>query len=138
MSGYLMNFSIYTLAMVGVIFVALFVFKGVMTGKGFSKKSDFLNIEETISLSPRKSLHVIRAGGERFLVAADIDRTALIAKLGENPSSAQTPRIDKSVELDALYGSDSLEDFASVIDFKKGRSDNKAPMMRELARKLEF
>ena len=136
MTGYLVNFSIYTLAMVGVIFAALFIFKGVMTGRGFSKKSEFLHVEDTINLSPRKSVYVIRAGGERFLIAADIDRTALLAKLDEKAPSKPS-RLDKSTELDTLWGPESVEDFASVIDFKKGGT-SKSPMMRELARKLEF
>lgn len=139
MTGYLLNFSIYTLAMVGVIFAALFVFKGVMTGRGFSKKSEFLNIQEVMNLSPRKTLYVIKAGEERFLIASDVDKTSLISKLDPN-GLKQPSREDKSSELDTLYGPDSLEEFASVIDFKKGRttSRDKGPLMRELARKLEF
>jgi len=136
MTGYLVNFSIYTLAMVGIIFAALFVFKGVMTGRGFSKKSEFLNIQEVMNLTPRKTLYVIRAGEERFLLASDVDKTSLIAKL--DPSGVvNLGREDKSSDLDTLYGPDSLEEFASVIDFKKGRT-SKGPLMRELARKLEF
>lgn len=132
MAGYILNFSVYTLAMVGVIFAALFVFKGVMSGRGFSGKSDFLGVEDTMSLSPRKRMYVVRAGAEKFLIAADLDKTTLIAKLQSQAAYAS----DKSRELDTLYGSENLEDFASVIDIK--RKGGRGPMMREIARKLEF
>lgn len=79
MSGYLINFIVYTAAMVGIIFLALFVYKK------FSycsvSKSKFLDIEDCIGLGPRKNLYVIRAGHERFLVASDVDKTSLISKL---------------------------------------------------------
>ena len=78
--GYLTNFIVYTLAMVGVIMLAIIVFKMTTTPskKGNSK---FLNIQETLSLSPRKTLYVISAGDEKFLIAGDADRTTLISKL---------------------------------------------------------
>ena len=79
MSGYLINFIVYTAAMVGIIFLALFVYKK------FSycsvSKSKFLDIEDCIGLGPRKNLYVIRAGHERFLVASDVDKTSLISKI---------------------------------------------------------
>lgn len=134
MTGYLINFSLYTLAMVGVIFCALFVFKGVMTGKGFSKKSDFLSVEETMSLSPRKTLYVIKAGAERFLLASDIDKTNLIAKLEESSNGLQALRQDRSSELNSTDGITSLDEF-NLLDFKREKT-KKEPVMRELARKL--
>lgn len=136
MTGYLINFSLYTLAMVGVIFCALFVFKGVMTGKGFSKKSDFLAIQETMNLSPRKTLYVVKAGEEKFLLASDVDKTSLIAKLDQKENKLPTIRQDKSSELSSLDGITSLEEF-SLLDFPKNKTA-KEPVMRELARKLSM
>lgn len=146
MASYLVNFSIYTLAMVGIIFAALFVFKSVMNGKGFSKKTSFLQVEDTMNLSARKTLYVVRAGGQKFLLAGDIDRTSLIAKLdSEEPDAApKAIREDKSFELNSLDGIESLEEFSSIINFQKNKEEKterykngaKAPMMRELARKL--
>jgi flagellar biogenesis protein FliO len=138
MTHYLVNFSIYTLAMVGVIFGALFVFK-TFSNKCFSKKSSMLKIEDSMSLSPRKTLYVINAKNESFLIASDIDRTSLIAKLDTkceaeilSPASA---RSDKSSNLASFDGIESIGEFTSLIDFQKERS-NKRPMMKELARKL--
>ena len=136
MTGYLVNFSLYTLAMVGVIFCALFVFKGVMTGKGFAKKSEFLKIEESMNLSPRKTLYVIKAGEEKFLVASDIDKTSLIAKLDDVEKATQPIRQDKSCELTNMDGISSMEEF-TLLDFNKNKS-TKEPVMRELARKLSM
>ena len=76
MSGYLVNFIVYTAAMVGIIFLAVFVYKKFSYCS--TSRSKFLNVEECISLGPRKELFVVRAGQERFLVASDVGRTSLI------------------------------------------------------------
>lgn len=142
MTGYLINFSIYTLAMVGVIFVALFVFK-TFSNKCFSKKSSMLGIEDSMNLSPRKTLYVIKVEDERFLIAADVDRTSLVAKLDGNSQCVKPVREDKSSSLSSFDGIDSLSEFASIIDFQKknslregSKNLDKGPMMKELAKKL--
>jgi len=85
MTGYLINFLVYTCAMVGIIFAAMFIYKKTMCMQ--TSRSEFLGVEDSISLAPRKTLYVVRAGAERFLVASDVDKTNLIAKLGgELPS----------------------------------------------------
>lgn len=94
MGGYLVNFTVYTMAMLGLISFAVFVFKKFTDGTMRSNKSKFLNIEESMSLSPRKTLHVVRAGNEKFLIAADIDRTTLISKL----ESTQAPQKIENLE----------------------------------------
>ena len=82
MSGYLVNFGVYIMAMTGLIFFALMVYKKFSQfGSPKALNSRFLSVEETISIAPRKTLYVVRAGKERFLIAGDIDKTTLIAKL---------------------------------------------------------
>ena len=78
--GYLANFIVYTLAMVGVIVVALLVFKN-STGAGCKSSSKFLKVHDTLSLGPRKTLYIVSAGEEKFLIAGDVDKTTLISKL---------------------------------------------------------
>lgn len=78
-----MNFTVYTMAMTGLICFAVFVYKKVMGGSIRKDNSKFLSVEESMSLSPRKTLHVVRAGNEKFLIASDVDRTTLISKLGD-------------------------------------------------------
>ncbi len=83
MGSYIANFTVYTMAMLGLIFFAIFVYKKFMDGGLGTKNSKFLNIEETMNINPRKSLLVVRAGNERFLIASDVDRTTLLSKLDE-------------------------------------------------------
>lgn len=135
MAGYLFNFTVYTLAMIGVIFAALFVFK-TFSNKCFSKKSAMLNVEDSMSLSPRKTLYVVNAGSERFLIAADVDRTTLISKLdGKVNTELKVVREDNSSQLSSFDGIESISEFASILDFRK-ENTSKGPMMKELAKKL--
>lgn len=135
MTSYLINFIIYTTAMIGVIFAALFVFK-TFSNKCFSKKPTMLSIEDTMNLSPRKTLYVINANNEKFLIAADVDRTTLISKLDSKAEKElKVVREDKSTKLKSFDGVESISEFSSLIEFKKDNSD-KGPMMKELARKL--
>lgn len=94
MGGYIFHFMIYTLAMSGLIFFALFIYKKVMSGGFVSHGATQLSIEETLPVNPRKNLMIIRAGEERFLVASDVDKTTLISKL----ESTNKPKL-KSVPI---------------------------------------
>lgn len=135
MTHYLINFSIYTAAMIGVLFLALFVYKSVTSG-GFNKKSSMLKVVDVLSLSPRKNLYVIKAGEEKFLIASDIDKTNLISRLEDSSQVEISPkREDKSFQLSSLDGIESLEEFSSIIDFQSEKA-KKAPMMKKLAQKL--
>ena len=83
--GYLANFMVYTFAMVGVIVIALLVFKNSTSG-GMIKKSKYLKLVDTMSLAPRKNLYIVSVGEEKFLIAGDVDKTTLISKLNTNSS----------------------------------------------------
>ncbi len=107
MGGYLFNFIVYTAAMVGIIFLAVFVYKKFSFCAG--SKSAFLNVEDCITLAPRKDIYIIRAGNERFLVASDAGRTSLISKLNDNSS----PAIQKSSE------KCSIDELPTIVDFPK-------------------
>lgn len=78
--GYISNFIVYTLAMVGVIVVALLVFKNA-TSIGAGKTSKYLKIVDSISLGQRKNLYIVSTGKEQFLIAGDVNNTCLISKL---------------------------------------------------------
>lgn len=78
--GYITNFIVYTLAMVGVIVVALLVFKNA-TSIGINKASKYLRIIDSISLGQRKNLYIVSTGKEQFLIAGDVNNTSLISKL---------------------------------------------------------
>lgn len=116
MGGYIANFTVYTMAMVGLIFFALFVYKKFMNGINMSGKSDFLGIEESINIAPRKNLYVVRAGSERFLVASDTDRTSLISKLDEKPKRKEV-----------------AEDLPVIVDFP---TQKEKPIIKEMLKKI--
>ena len=109
--GYLVNFIVYTIAMVGIISLAVIVYKKFSLT--VTSKSQFLNIEECISLAPRKQLYVVRAGKERFLVASDVNSTSLISKLDENFSQIQN-KTEKTVD-----------DLPTIVDIKTKQKTNK-------------
>lgn len=153
MGGYLANFAIYIMAMLGLIFFALLVYQKVSnTGTLGSKKSNFLSVEETMSIGARKNLYVVRAGSERFLIAGDMDKTSLIAKLNadntcaeeiaKEPTTAQyiyelynmnrtvRPAAAKKVEK-------SVDDIPVIVDFqeKKTYGSNKR-VLHDMMRKI--
>lgn len=118
MGGYIANFTVYTMAMLGLICFALVIYKKFLSGSSFKNKSQFLNIEESISLAPRKNLYVVRAGNERFLVASDVDRTSLISKLDEKPR-----RTEKQ---------SGVDDLPVIVDFPQ----KEKPVIKEMLKKI--
>ncbi|MBR6127066.1 flagellar biosynthetic protein FliO [bacterium] len=79
--GYLGNFIVYAMAMVGVIVVALLAFKFTTSGGTLARKSKYLRLVDTMSLGQRKNLYIVSTGKEQFLIAGDVDKTTLISKL---------------------------------------------------------
>lgn len=97
MGSYIMNFTVYTMAMLGLIFFAIFIYKKVING-GFCKNNNkFLSIEETMNINPRKSIMVVRAGNEKFLIASDIDRTTMLSKLEDSKKLSAQQILDKNL-----------------------------------------
>ena len=82
MTSYIINFGVYTMAMIGFIALCAFIYKKSNTLTSLNTKNS-LKIDDKIALNARKSLYVVNAGGERFLIAGDIDNTSLIARLGQ-------------------------------------------------------
>ena len=105
--GYLTNFIVYTLAMVGVIGIAIMVFK-FSSCSNLKGNSSQLKVQDSLTIAPRKTLYIISAGTEKFLIAGDVDKTTLISKL------------EKAHESDILaskkeYESFSTEKFEEVL-----------------------
>lgn len=117
MGGYLVNFAIYTMAMLGLIFFALMVYQKTTQNGGLGlKKSNFLKVEESVSYGPRKTLYVIRAGNERFLLASDMDKTTFISKLDSNSSVKQND-FQNTTPLDEIYPEPVNTDFQEQMNF---------------------
>ena len=116
MGGYLVNFSVYTMAMIGLIFFALMIYKK-FAGEGlYSKKSGFLN------------LYVIRAGHERFLIAGDVDKTTLISKLDDTSAPVQTEHIVRK-----MHTANSVDELPSIQAFKQPEKPN---VLHNMVRKI--
>ncbi len=82
MSGYLIKFIFYTAGVIGILLIGYVVAKNFMLANGnFKKKKGNLDIEESLPIAPKKTLHIVKAFGERFLIAADATSTTMLAKL---------------------------------------------------------
>ena len=84
MNSYLVHFATYTFAMIGFIVMVLFIYKKSICLPTQTRSRKFLKVENTLRLAPTKTVYVIKAGSERFLVAGDAGSTTMLAKLDEN------------------------------------------------------
>ena len=135
--GYLTNFIVYTLAMVGVIVLALLIFKSSTTvgSKGGSK---YLKVHDTLSLGPRKTLYIVSAGEEKFLIAGDVDKTTLISKLGAKESVEVKPQAVESFK-DAMEYSSTKPSYMdrSVVGIYKTQDKPYDSVMKNLAERMK-
>lgn len=141
MGGYLVNFAVYTMAMIGLIFFALMIYKK-FSGEGIlGRKSEFLSVEDTIGIAPRKNLYIVRAGNERFLIAGDIDKTTLIAKLDENNTSSKVANFDTQftkVEKTTKITED-LPDITDIRNYtinQSTKATSSSDVLKRLAKKI--
>lgn len=84
MNSYLIHFATYTFAMIGFIVMVLFIYKKSVCLPTQARSRNFLRVENTLKLAPTKTVYVIKAGSERFLVAGDAGNTTMLAKLDDN------------------------------------------------------
>ncbi len=97
MTEYIVNFSVYTMAIIGMIFVAFIMVQKTLNGGSLSnKKNNFLSLESLLPLEPRKNLYVINAGNEKFLISTDMNGCKLLTKLetknnNDYPQSGNKP-----------------------------------------------
>ena len=138
MGGYMTHFIVYTMAMTGLICFAVFVYKKITDGTMSRSNNKNLSIEESMSISPRKTLHIVRAGDERFLIASDIDKTTLISKLEaandiphvlSNTKASVLP--DVKVEKFDNYLPEKIDD-ADIVSSQKEIRIDKTPQVIHL------
>ena len=141
MGMYLINFLVYSMAMVGLLFVCLMVYKKTMLNNRCAKNAEELSIENALNLSQRKTLYVIKAGNEKFLIAADTERTSFLAKLDENSITAtplqqtdflQTQNINNQITQKTKQQPVDYSEVMSAIR----NSKRKQPVMKEMIKKL--
>ncbi len=88
MNSYLLHFIAYTFAMIGFLVMLLFVYKKAVYSGNKNNNKSFLSVENTLKLSATKTVYVLRAGKEKFLIAGDTANTTMLAKLDDNEGSA--------------------------------------------------
>ena len=140
----ILHFMVYIMAMLGIICLAIFTYKISYGSARNGLNTSTLSVTDSMKLTPKKTLYVVKAGDERFLIASDFDSTTLISKLNENqtiknvsPQNVTVPikkREDKSKTLSSFDGLKSMDDFISSFEEKIG---DKKPVFKELARKLQ-
>ena len=89
MNSYIMNFAVYSFAIMGFFVALLLVYKKAVNSDKILNKKNFLKVESTLKLSPVKSIYVIKAGNERFLIAGDTSNTTMLAKLEDNQENEE-------------------------------------------------
>jgi len=138
MGIYLVNFLVYTMAMVGLLFVCLVVYKKTMANAKCTKNNDELVVENALKIAPRKTVYVVKAGGEKFLIAGDAERTTFLAKLNvAEPSKETITTVPVKIEPSVLPETKScVTDYSEVMNAIK-ITRKKQPVMREMLRKLE-
>ena len=133
MTTHIIAFIFYTLAMLGVIFVAFAVYKNIVFGQNTHISK--LKIEDMLRLNQRKSLYVINYEGEKFLIASDIDSTTLISKLNTKETTEQIP---KPVIIEKQEPVQSLEE--KLLEIKNSNTNSKNVMrtiLKEINSKKE-
>ena len=128
--GYISNFIVYFLAMIGIIILALYVYKKFSISSFSTRRNNSLKIEDTLSLSPRKTLFVIRDGTERFLIAADLERTTLISKLED--------REEVHEEINHRMIRSNVDLTERGIRAQDNVAPMKRPIMKEIKNRLNF
>ena len=145
MGNYLISFIVYSMAMVGFLVLCVMIYKRTMPNNRCAKNNQELEIENALNLSQRKTLYVIKAGNEKFLIAADAERTSFLAKLdAETTKQTTQEKIDRivtiPVEQDFLNNSAIKNakpvDYSEIMSSLKNTRSNKKPVMREMLRKL--
>ena len=133
--GYLTNFIVYMLAMVGVLVVAMLVFKHTAGGCAKSSSGKCLKVLDTLSIGPRKTLYIVSAGDEKFLIAGDTERTSLISKL--NPKGSYEEKISAIMTSDIEdYSTKSYAD-KSLNSVSPRKTSSYTSVMRSLAEKMQ-
>ena len=134
--GYLANFIVYTLAMVGVIVIALMVFKN-STGISIKNSSKFLKVKDSLSLGPRKTLYIVSAGDEKFLIAGDVDKTSLISKLESKRQEEPILNVSESFKdtMQELSAKTSYID-RSILGIQKVQNKPYNSVMKNLAERI--
>lgn len=147
MGVYLINFLVYSMAMVGLLFVCLMVYKKTMLNSRCAKNNEELTVENALNLSQRKTLYVIKAGNEKFLIAADVERTSFLAKLNANEQvqignvkniMPEIRTTERTSNVRSAHTQNKPVDYSEVMAAIKNSNSikSKQPVMKQMLEKL--
>lgn len=94
---YLSSFMMYTLTAIAMIYGVYWLIQrapgtsGKQEPPAEEEKPGKLELESTLTLDEKRTLHVIRTGSERFLLSAIGESTQLLSRLENVPSDAPPP-----------------------------------------------
>lgn len=100
MNTYLMNFIVYTFAMIGFVVIVLFIYKKSTSAPQQRNGKNTLSIETSMKLAPTKTIYIINAGNERFLIAADTANTTMLSRLNSNNTAIDSSEIKTKINED--------------------------------------
>ena len=130
MFGYLTGFCVYTFAMIGRILVGFVVAKRCMYGNLSAKNKDkFLEVETSLVIEPKKTIYVLKAGNEKFLIASDMERTSFLTKLDSENTALPTKVREEAFSESAVMKNKNIrkcseqESYAASSAYKKKRVD---------------
>lgn len=141
MLQHIIAFSLYTLAMIGIFFIAFVVYKKTMN-QNDGKFNRGMKIEDMLRLSQRKTLYIINVQGERFLIASDLENTTFLAKLASKDDRPIT-RIGSSDKKETTEPkSNEIENYIKNLEPEKDYSNavdikSKSTVMKNILRELE-
>lgn len=86
MTEFIIGFTVYTLGIIGLLVVGFVLAKYFMnnTGKFKGRQKNFLKIEQGMPLEPRKTVYVLKAGKQKFLIATTPENVSFLAELDKD------------------------------------------------------
>lgn len=154
MITYLSAFIFYTLAMVGILFVAFIIYKKTMIPTKIDSRS-MIKILDSTPIGAKKNLLVVKIKNERFLIASGAEHTTFLAKLENNDAEEKQEvlnlnnfeeKLEKPEIVSTPFGQqEKLNDIEKQFkrlysqtetDYKKEYAVSRRDMVRELLKEL--
>ena len=95
--GQIMIFMVYAFAMLALVVLAFFVWRKTNLGSLNGNKGN-IKIEESLCISPKKTLFIINVDNERILIASDSENTTFLTKLNSKDEKGNILDIQNKIE----------------------------------------
>lgn len=125
---YIVNFIVYTLAMIGILLIAYTIYKKTVLLNPI-KRNSLLSISDMMRLPDRKMLYVIKCGKEEFLIASSTEKVTLISKVKSINEDIEKYLNEKKME------ENPKGNFIETIEIKDEKPQNQK-VMKSLLKEL--